>query len=56
MFDFSFIIGIFENMAKIISALWEAFVYPYKSFWIVLIVAIAIIFMFSKICRFKFGR
>lgn len=56
MVDLAFIFGIFENMAKIISSLWEAFVDPIKPFWIFLIVGFAIVFLSSKISRFKFGR
>lgn len=53
MFDLSFM---FESMAKIISALWEAFVVPNKPLWIFLIIASAVVFMLTKIFRFRFGR
>lgn len=53
MFDLSFM---FESMAKIISALWEAFVVPNKPLWIFLIIAFALFFILPKMFRFKFGR
>lgn|GEM_PF-5340294 len=53
MFDLSFIL---ESMAKIISALWEAFVDPIKPVWIILIVVFAIVILFPRRSRAKFGR
>lgn len=54
--EVGFIMSIFELMDRPLSVIWEAFVEPYKPFWIGLVVAFAIVFLFSKISRFKFGR
>ena len=54
--EVGFNMSIFELMGRPLIATWEAFVDPYKPFWIGLLIAFAIVFLISKISRAKFGR